>query len=244
MGDLARFREGVRAYRRAVGRSQQQLAAAVGVHPNVLSHKLNGHGQAVLTTPEAIRIVTTLAGWGALETRSAAEELLAAAGVPAHAIPAAAWTTAPLSALPAEASGAATPPSAPSTTDASPSPVDTGRLRPTRLPAPRTALIGRHDERRDIAQALDAGRLITLTGVGGTGKSRLAVQVAADVADRYPDGVGYVDLSLVRDPALLATAVATACGLAPPAATDAEPVLIDAVANQQLLLVVDSLEHL
>lgn len=244
MGDMARFRDGVRTYRRSVGRSQQQLAAAVGVHPNVLSHKLNGHGRALLTAPEAIRIVTTLAGWGALETRSAAEELLAAAGVPAHAIPAAAWTKAPLSALPAEPPGTATSSAprmqAPVRTSAG----DSGRLRLARLPAPRTRLIGRQDERRDIARALDTARLITLTGVGGTGKSRLAVQVAADVADRYPDGVGYVDLSPVRDPALLATALATACGLAPPAATDAESVLIDAVADQHVLFVVDNLEHL
>jgi predicted ATPase len=243
MGDLARFRDGVRAYRRSVGRSQQQLATAVGVHPNVLSHKLNGHGRAMLTAPEAIRIVTTLAGWGALETRSAAEELLAAAGVPAHAMPAAAWTTAPLSALPTQPPGTATS-SAPMQAPVPTSAGDSGRLRLARLPAPRTRLIGRQEERRDIAQALDTARLITLTGVGGTGKSRLAVQVATDVADRYPDGVGYVDLSLVRDPALLATAVATACGLAPPAATDAESVLIDAVADEHLLLVVDNLEHL
>ncbi len=244
MGDLARFRDGVRTYRRAVGRSQQQLATAVGVHPNVLSHKLNRHGRAVLTTPEAIRIVTTLAGWGALETRGAAEELLAAAGVPAHAISAAAWTTAPLSALPAQTPGAATSSAQPVEASAPTSAGDSGRLRLSRLPAPRTALIGRQDERRDIAQALDTARLITLTGVGGTGKTRLAVQVATDVADRYPDGVGYVDLSLVRDPGLLATAVATACGLAPAAATDAESVLIDALADQHLLLVVDNLEHL
>jgi predicted ATPase len=244
MGDMARFRDGVRAYRRSVGRSQQQLATAVGVHPNVLSHKLNGHGRAMLTAPEAIRIVTTLAGWGALETRSAAEKLLAAAGVPPHAMPAAAWTTAPLSALPTEPPGTATSSAPPMQAPVPTSAGDSGPLRLARLPAPRTRLIGRQEERRDIAQALDTARLITLTGVGGTGKSRLAVQVATDVADRYPDGVGYVDLSLVRDPALLATAVATACGLAPPAATDAETVLIDAVADEHLLLVVDNLEHL
>jgi predicted ATPase len=244
MGDMARFRDGVRAYRRSVGRSQQQLATAVGVHPNVLSHKLNGHGRAVLTAPEAIRIVTTLAGWGALETRSAAEQLLAAAGIPAHAIPATAWTTAPLSALPTEPAGTAASSAPPMQAPVPTSAGDSGRLRLARLPAPRTRLIGRQEERRDIPQALDTARLITLTGVGGTGKSRLAVQVATDVADRYPDGVGYVDLSLVPDPALLATAVATACGLAPPAATDAESVLIDAVADQHLLLVVDNLEHL
>jgi predicted ATPase/Tfp pilus assembly protein PilF len=242
MGELAEFREHVRAYRRAAGRSQQQLATAIGIHPNVLSHKLNRHGQAVLTTPEVIRIVTTLAEWGALEDRAAAERLLASAGVPVHAIPAAAWAAPPLSVLPAAANTAERrPPPAPS---GSRTAADAGRLRLTRLLAPRTPLIGRHDERRDIARALDGARLITLTGVGGTGKTRLAVQVAADVANRYPDGVGFVDLSVVRDPALLATAVAIACGLAPAAATDAEAVLIDALTDQHLLLVVDNVEHL
>jgi predicted ATPase len=234
MGELAEFREQVRAYRRAAGRSQQQLAGALGIHPNVLSHKLNRHGQAVLTTPEVVRIVTTLAEWGALPDRAAAERLLASAGVPGHAIPAPAWAEPPLSLLsrgPVKSYASRTAP-------------DAGRLRLTRLLAPRTPLIGRRDERRDVARALDGARLITLTGVGGTGKTRLAVQVATDLADRYPDGVGFVDLSVVRDPALLATAVATACGLAPAAATDAEAVLIDALADQQLLLVVDNVEHL
>lgn len=237
MGELAEFREQVRVYRRAAGRSQQQLAGALGIHPNVLSHKLNQHGQAVLTTPEVVRIVTTLAEWGALEDRAAAERLLASAGVPGHAIPDAAWAVPPLSVLssgPADRSG-----SAASTTAA-----DAGRLRLTRLLAPRTPLIGRHDERRDVARALDGARLVTLTGVGGTGKTRLAVQVAADVAERYPDGVGFVDLAVVRDPALLATAMATACGLAPATAADAEAVLIEALADQHLLLVVDNVEHL
>jgi predicted ATPase len=242
MGELAEFREQVRAYRRAAGRSQQQLASAIGIHPNVLSHKLNRHGQAVLTTPEVIGIVTTLAEWGALDDRAAVERLLASAGVPGHAIPATAWAAPPLSVLPGASNlGERPPPPAP---PGSRTTADPGRLRLTRLQAPRTPLTGRPDERRDIARALDGARLITLTGVGGTGKTRLAVQVATDVADRYPDGVGFVDLSLVRDPALLATAVATACGLAPAAAGDAEAVLIDALADQHLLLVVDNVEHL
>src|SRR4051794_5470405 len=63
MSQLATFRDLVRAYRRDVGRSQQQLAQALGLHPNVLSHKLNGHGRAVLTVPEVVGIVTALAGW-------------------------------------------------------------------------------------------------------------------------------------------------------------------------------------
>src|SRR5690349_11933214 len=64
MGELAVFRELLRAHRRGAGRSQGQLATAIGLHPNVLSHKLNAHGRSVLTTPEVVGIVTTLAGWG------------------------------------------------------------------------------------------------------------------------------------------------------------------------------------
>ena len=63
-GDLAAFREAVRARRRAAGRTQQQLARRVGVHPDVLSHKLHARG-AVLTSADVTAIVTVLAGWGA-----------------------------------------------------------------------------------------------------------------------------------------------------------------------------------
>jgi hypothetical protein len=69
MPDLREFREAVRAHRRAVGRAQQQLARSIGLHPDVLSHKLHGRDNAVLTTPEVIGIATALASWGALVTR-------------------------------------------------------------------------------------------------------------------------------------------------------------------------------
>lgn len=63
MPDLREFREAVRVHRRAVGRTQQQLARSIGLHPDVLSHKLHGRDNAVLTTPDVIGIATTLAGW-------------------------------------------------------------------------------------------------------------------------------------------------------------------------------------
>ena len=90
MSDLRGFREAVREHRRAVGRTQQQLARSIGLHPDVLSHKLNSRDNAVLTTPDVIGIATTLAGWGALVTRADVYALLDLAEVPPHAIPAAA----------------------------------------------------------------------------------------------------------------------------------------------------------
>ena len=81
-GDLAAFREAVRARRRMAGRTQQQLARRVGVHPDVLSHKLHARG-AVLTSADVTAIVTVLAGWKAVGSQAEARALLALAGVPA-----------------------------------------------------------------------------------------------------------------------------------------------------------------
>ena len=101
MADLREFREKVRERRRAVGRTQQQLARSVGLHPDVLSHKLNGRDHAVLTTPDVIGIAITLAGWGALVSRADVYELLDLMEVPRHAVPAASWSAPPLADLPA-----------------------------------------------------------------------------------------------------------------------------------------------
>ena len=101
MADLREFREKVRERRRAVGRTQQQLARSVGLHPDVLSHKLNGRDHAVLTTPDVIGIAVTLAGWGALVSRADVYELLGLMEVPRHAVPAASWSSPPLADLPA-----------------------------------------------------------------------------------------------------------------------------------------------
>src|SRR5688572_22303207 len=83
------------------------------------------------------------------------------------------------------------------------------------LPRPLTRLVGREREAADLrAMLTDEGvRLLTLTGPGGVGKTRLAVAVAAAVAQHLPDGARFVELAAVRDPALVAAAVARALGV-------------------------------
>ncbi|MFL5331714.1 MAG: adenylate/guanylate cyclase domain-containing protein [Geminicoccaceae bacterium] len=81
------------------------------------------------------------------------------------------------------------------------------------LPGELTSFVGRRTELAQIGTPLEHARLLTLTGAGGCGKTRLALQVAADAMDRHPDGVWWVELARLEDSALLVAAVSTAAGL-------------------------------
>jgi predicted ATPase/class 3 adenylate cyclase len=107
----------------------------------------------------------------------------------------------------------------------------------TNLPIPVTPFVGRADEVSEVVELLVRGdlRLLTLTGPGGIGKTRLALQAAAEVAGRYPDGVFFVALAPLLDPALLPLHVAHAL--------DAERDLAAHVADKRLLLLLDNFEH-
>jgi predicted ATPase/DNA-binding CsgD family transcriptional regulator len=111
------------------------------------------------------------------------------------------------------------------------------------LPAELTSFVNRHGETADIHRLLVANRLVTLTGPGGVGKTRLAVRVAAQKRRSTRDGVYFVDLLAVRDDALLGQAVATALGLN---GQSEDPVaqLAEYVENRDLLIVLDNCEHL
>jgi predicted ATPase/class 3 adenylate cyclase len=111
-------------------------------------------------------------------------------------------------------------------------------LHQTNLPVPATAFLGRESEVADVARLLTRAdvRLVTLTGPGGTGKTRLALQAAASVADSYPGGVWWVPLAALRDPALVLESAAKAIG----AADD----LADHIGDKRLLLLFDNFEHL
>ena len=247
MRDLHGFRDAVRTHRRAVGRTQEQLARSVGLHPHALSRKLNGHGQAVLTGPEVVALATTLAAWGALTTRAEVYALLELMGVPPRAIPAGAWAGPPLSALRADpdaAPGRRAPVARPATPTAPEAGAGRPRLKLPPLPVPATPLIGRGQERAQVAAALAAARLVTVTGAGGAGKTRLALQAARDAGGRFADGVVFFDLAPVHDPAVLATTVAQTLGLSPRSAEAAEAELAGALGGREMLLVLDNLEQL
>jgi len=112
------------------------------------------------------------------------------------------------------------------------------------LPAEVTRFIGRRRELPAIADAVERHRLVTLRGVGGVGKTRLALRAAAEALDGYADGCWLVELSPLQAPELLARTVSEALGLPDEAAGDAPRVLAENLAERELLLVLDTCEHL
>jgi non-specific serine/threonine protein kinase len=96
----------------------------------------------------------------------------------------------------------------------------------------------------EVQERLQTARLLTLTGVGGCGKTRLALEVARKVVERYPDGVWLVELGPLADPTLVAQSVAAALDLRAVADQSIERVLAAALQARHLLLVLDNCEHL
>jgi predicted ATPase/DNA-binding CsgD family transcriptional regulator len=111
------------------------------------------------------------------------------------------------------------------------------------LPAELTSFVGRRHELEAIRGMLSASRLLTLTGVGGVGKTRLALRTAAEVRRAFPDGVWFVELAALQDPQLLPHTVANALDLRHVSETPAAD-LADHLEDKRLLVVLDNCEHL
>jgi predicted ATPase len=116
----------------------------------------------------------------------------------------------------------------------------------TNLSLPPPPLIGRTNELAAVKQLLqqDGIRLLTLTGPGGTGKTRLSLQLAAELSETFADGVWFVPLSAINDPALVASAITQALGLKENALTSLQTGLKDFLRDKQMLLLLDNFEQL
>jgi len=112
------------------------------------------------------------------------------------------------------------------------------------LPVQLTRFIGREQEIVELKQLLANTRLLTLTGTGGCGKTRLALQIAAEVLEDYPDGVWLVELAALSDPSLVAQTVASTWDLGEQAGRSIQEVLLQLLRSKHLLLVLDNCEHL
>jgi predicted ATPase/class 3 adenylate cyclase len=123
-------------------------------------------------------------------------------------------------------------------------PLKTLEATPNNLPTQMTSFVGRDDQVREARQLLEQSRLLTLTGPGGTGKTRLSLQIAAAVLDQYPDGVYFVPLSAVHDPELVPSAIAQALSISTTGSRRPMEALVEHLHDKRSLLVLDNFEQL
>jgi len=117
---------------------------------------------------------------------------------------------------------------------------------PNNLPVELTSFVGRNEEIERLTELLDSHRLVTLTGAGGVGKTRLSTQVAAGVVGRFPDGVWFVDLTATRDDGMVASLIADALDVGDIETSTTRgltDVLTDFMADHRSLLLLDNCEH-
>ncbi|HET9848234.1 MAG TPA: tetratricopeptide repeat protein [Candidatus Dormibacteraeota bacterium] len=115
---------------------------------------------------------------------------------------------------------------------------------PNNLPTQMTSFIGRDDQVRDAKELLEKSRLLTLTGPGGTGKTRLSLRIAADLLDRFPDGVYFVPLAAIHDPELVPSTIAQALSIQTSGNRRPIEALADYLHDKQALLILDNFEQL
>jgi predicted ATPase/transcriptional regulator with XRE-family HTH domain len=116
--------------------------------------------------------------------------------------------------------------------------------QPNNLPIARTTFVGREHDVAEVTEMLGRYRLLTLVGSGGVGKTRLAIAVGAELLDRYPDGVWFVDFAPITDPKLVASVVAQALGKGQHQGQRIDEAIPAWLKRKHLLLILDNAEHL
>ncbi len=123
-------------------------------------------------------------------------------------------------------------------------PLRTLEATPNNLPVPLNSFIGRERERAEVKRRLSEGRLLTLMGTGGTGKTRLAIQAAEEMLGDFPDGVWLAELATLSDPDRIAEAIAVAAGLREESGESPRAALMRFLCGRRVLLILDNCEHL
>ena len=113
----------------------------------------------------------------------------------------------------------------------------------TGLPVPLTSCIGRADDAAQLARLLEASRLVTVTGPGGTGKTRLVIELARRVGDTFPDGAWFVELAAAAEAAQVPAEVISVLGVQQDPGRSPLDVLAEVLASRRLLLILDNCEH-
>jgi predicted ATPase/transcriptional regulator with XRE-family HTH domain len=230
------FSDSLQKHLHTSGYTQKELADALGLNPKVLSRKLNGSGNARLTHLELQRIIITLADWHVITTQEEAFRLLRLAQVEPTIISEDKWQAPPLSTLTSKH----TP-----ITSAAESGLPTSTPLHN-LPALTTQLIGRDWAVERLHQQLERNdvRLVTLVGPGGSGKTRLAMHVASEIAASFAHGVWFIDLAGVRDADQVPMHIIQTLTITPTASLPPRQSLIAYLKNRQMLLILDNFEHL
>jgi predicted ATPase len=114
---------------------------------------------------------------------------------------------------------------------------------PNNLPIARTSFVGREHDVADVKEFLERTRLLTLVGSGGVGKTRLALQVGAELLDRYPDGVWFVDFAPITDPELVSSIIAKVLGMSQQQDRRVDESISRWLKRKKLLLIFDNCEH-
>ncbi len=214
------FREYLRKCLRAAGRFQHELAARMNIDPKVLSRKLHSTGDSRLFDEEVTQIVRILAAWGVINTRAEAYHFLELAQLNPDIFSDEEWHAPPLNQLEE----------------------DTPQHN---LSAPLTRFVGREElvKRLRALLAQDDTRLVTLIGPGGSGKTRLAQYVAGELTRHFAQGVWFVMLASVRDPALVLQSIMQTLYIQ--SSPDSSPVqsLIVYLRHKKLLLILDNFEQ-
>ncbi|MEX1208020.1 MAG: adenylate/guanylate cyclase domain-containing protein [Acidimicrobiia bacterium] len=123
-------------------------------------------------------------------------------------------------------------------------PLRTPDMVPNNLPTLATSFVGRDQELAEVEKLIRGARVLTLTGVGGAGKTRLAIQAAVELVDEFPGGTWLIELGAITDPDYIDATAADALGVAQPPGRSVRESIVEHLAGRQALLIVDNCEHM